>query len=130
MDEKATGKKILLVDDESDFRQLLGFWLEGQGYQVIYAENGVSAIRETKAKNPDIIFMDLRMPEMSGAEAVKKIREFNTEVAIIVISSYVDDPVVSEIAKSNISGVFYKGEDFKKGLPLLLSALHTHKRMF
>ena len=121
--------KVLVVDDETDFRQLLVFWLQSKGYAVITATDGSDAIQMVKKENPDIIFMDLRMPVMSGIEAIKNIREFNQGVPIIIISAYVDDENARTAFSYGISGVFYKDKDFEEGLYLLESALRTHKKL-
>lgn len=120
---------VLVVDDEADFRKLLTFWLEFKGYAVITAENGQRAIESIKEKSPDIMFIDLRMPVMDGIEAIKKIREFDKELPIIIISSYIDDPRVKEAVAHGISGEFFKGGDFKDGLSLLETILRTHKNL-
>ena len=121
--------KVLVVDDEADFRQLMTVWLESKGYSVISAANGKSAVQLVKEKKPSIIFMDLRMPVMDGSETIKEIRRFNKNVPIIIISAYLDYPKIKEIASSDISGIFYKSEDFEKGLVLLESVLRRHKRL-
>ena len=121
--------KVLVVDDETDFRQLLVFWLQSKGYAVITATDGSDAIQMVKKENPDIIFMDLRMPVMSGIEAIKNIREFNQGVPIIIISAYVDDANARTAFSYGISGVFYKDKDFEEGLYFLESALRTHKKL-
>jgi len=124
-----TNIKILLVDDESDFTQPMSFWLKSKGYSVLVAPSGEDAIKIIKEQPVDIIFMDLNMPVMDGVTTVKKIREFNNTVPIIIISAYVDDKRISEATNYGISGVFYKGEDFQAGLALLESALRTHKQL-
>ncbi|MDD5194963.1 MAG: response regulator [Candidatus Omnitrophica bacterium] len=132
MDEqKGEDKKIevLITDDEADFRQLMTFWLEFKGYKVLAAANGEEAVKVVQEKKPDIIFMDLRMPVLDGVDAIKKIRTFNKEIPIIIISAYVDDPKAKKAMAYGISGVFYKGADFTEGLSLLESALRTHKKL-
>lgn len=121
--------KIVMVDDEADFRKLMTFWLESKGYSIKAASSGQEGIALVQAENPDIIFMDLRMPVMDGAETIRRIREFNKDVPIIIISAYVDDPKVKEAMPYVISGVFYKGKDFAEGLSLLESVLRTHKKL-
>lgn len=120
--------KIMLVDDETDFTDPMAFWLKSKGYSVIVANSGESAIKMVKEQTPDAIFLDINMPVMDGIMTLKKIREFNKEVPVIIISAFVDDLRVKE-AINEISGVFYKGEDFKAGLSLLESALRTHKKL-
>jgi two-component system response regulator (stage 0 sporulation protein F) len=121
--------KILLVDDEADFRQLMMFWLKSKGYSVISASDGKSAIQLVKNEQPDIVFLDLRMPVMDGVEVLKRIRKFNKDIPIIVISAYVNDPGARDVTSYGISGVFYKGKNFEEALPLLETALRTHKRL-
>lgn len=120
---------VLVVDDQADFRELLMFWLQSKGYSVITAEHGKRAIELIKEKSPDIMFIDLRMPVMDGIETIKNVRQFNQELPIIIISSYIDDPRVKEAAACGISGEFYKGGDFKDGLSLLETILRTHKKL-
>jgi len=121
--------KCLLVDDEDDFREVMTFWLKSKGYLVIEAAEGETAVRLTREENPDIIFMDLNMPVMDGIEALKRIREFNKDVPVIVISAYIDDKKAKDTMAYGISGVFYKGKDFREGLSLLEAALRTHKQL-
>ncbi len=121
--------KVLVVDDESDFRQLMTFWLESKGYSILSAADGEAGIKLAQENNPDIIFMDLRMPNMDGAETIGRIRQFNKEVPIIVISAYIDDPKAIAAMSHGVSGVFYKGTDFKESLSLLEAALRTHKKL-
>jgi CheY-like chemotaxis protein len=121
--------KILIADDQSDFRQLMKFWLETKEYTVIEAQDGQTAIQLVKDSNPDVIFMDLRMPVMDGAEAIKRIRSFDKDVPIILISAHVSDPRVKEAMAYEISGIFYKGKDFQESLLLLEAALRTHKKL-
>lgn len=122
-------KKILLVDDEQDFRQLMTFWLESKGYAVMTASDGAEGVELVKKKEIDIVLMDVRMPGMDGVDAIKKIREFNEYIPIIVISAHVDDPKAKEAIEYGISGIFCKHKDFQEGLSLLESALRTHKKL-
>ena len=121
--------KVLVTDDEDDYRQLMSFWLKSKGYSVITASNGESAIKLVKEENPDIIFMDLRMPGMDGVETIGKIRKFDKEVPIIIISAYLEDMKLKEASGYDISGVFYKGKDFEQGMVLIESALRRHKKL-
>ena len=120
---------VLVTDDEDDFRQLMVFWLKSKGYSVFDANCGARAIELVKEKNPDIIFMDLRMPEMDGPQTIGRIREFNPDVPVIIISAYLDDSKVQEASGYGISGVFFKGKDFSQGLSLLETVLRTHKKL-
>ncbi len=72
---KKSDIKILLVDDEADIIEIVGYNLSSEGYQVITANNGVVAIEKAKKHKPHLIILDVMMPEMDGIEACEKIRE-------------------------------------------------------
>ena len=67
--------KILLVDDEPDILEILGYNLSSEGYQVITAENGQEGVVKAKAELPHLIILDVMMPEMDGIEACELIRK-------------------------------------------------------
>ncbi len=66
--------KILLVDDEPDILEIVGFNLSNEGYQVLKAENGIEAIKKAKKHKPHLIILDVMMPEMDGIETCENIR--------------------------------------------------------
>ncbi|MGB6150897.1 MAG: response regulator transcription factor [Pricia sp.] len=69
--------KILLVDDEPDILEIVGYNLTSEGYQVFTAKNGVEAVAMAKKKEPHLIILDVMMPEMDGMEACEKIRKIS-----------------------------------------------------
>ena len=76
--------KILLVDDEPDILEIIGYNLSSEGYQVITASNGKEGVKMTKKHNPHLIILDVMMPEMDGIEACEQIRKLpNQEETII-----------------------------------------------
>jgi len=66
--------KILLVDDEPDVLEIVGYNLENEGYQILKAKNGLKAIEIAKKSLPNLILLDIMMPEMDGIEACEKLR--------------------------------------------------------
>ena len=66
--------KILLVDDEPDILEIVGYNLSQEGYSVITAENGLRALDQAKKHKPHLIILDVMMPEMDGIEACEKLR--------------------------------------------------------
>ncbi|MCK4562427.1 MAG: response regulator transcription factor [Flavobacteriaceae bacterium] len=66
--------KILLVDDEPDILEIVGYHLKKEGYQVFKASNGSEAVSNAKAVEPHLILLDIMMPKMDGIEACEKIR--------------------------------------------------------
>jgi two-component system response regulator (stage 0 sporulation protein F) len=121
--------QILVVDDEADFRQLMIFWLESKGYSIISAADGKKAVRLVKRENPDVVLLDIRMPIMDGVEVLKRIRKFNKDLPVILISAYVNDPRAREALAYGISGVFYKGKNFEEIMPMLETILRMHKEL-
>jgi two-component system alkaline phosphatase synthesis response regulator PhoP len=79
--------KILLVDDEPDILEIVGYNLKNEGYLVYTASNGVDALKSAKKITPNLILLDIMMPEMDGIEACEKIRAIksleNTLIAFL-----------------------------------------------
>ena len=69
---KATAAKILLVDDEPDILEIVGYNLKNEGYQVFTASSGKEGVAIAKEVKPDLILLDVMMPEMDGIEASNK----------------------------------------------------------
>jgi len=67
-------KKILIVDDQLEVRELVAVTLRSDAYQVLQAENGKKAIETARKEKPDLIIMDVMMPEMDGIEATRTIK--------------------------------------------------------
>ena len=81
---------ILVVDDFDDTRLLLRTWLQKKGFRVVEAENGNRAIAAAESTHPDLIIMDVEMPELDGLAATRKIRELKefAAVPIVAVSAY------------------------------------------
>lgn len=79
-------KKILIVEDEANIRELLRLYLEREGYAVIEAENGVEGIKLWKAEKPDMLLLDVMMPVMDGWAVCKEIRA-ESDVPIIMLTA-------------------------------------------
>jgi two-component system, cell cycle response regulator DivK len=94
MDEQSTTEQkqhILVVDDSEDMRDLIQRLLERAGYRVVVAEDGQASLTQAKRHHPDLILMDLSLPDMDGWEAVRHLRkmpEFRT-TPIIAVTAHV-----------------------------------------
>ncbi len=75
---------ILIVDDELRMRRFIRMNMELEGYQVIEAENGIQALDQIRQFNPDLVVMDVMMPEMDGFETLKLLREISTVPVILL----------------------------------------------
>lgn len=91
---KKTSTKILIVDDDPDIIEILTYNLSNEGYNVKSAVNGIEALKKAKKFIPDIILLDVMMPEMDGIEACSKLRE------------------IESLSKSMIIFLSARGEDF------------------
>jgi signal transduction histidine kinase/FixJ family two-component response regulator len=83
-------EKILIVDDEQDIREVLEISLSDLGYEVCTAENGEEALRIIEEVNPPIVLTDIRMPIMDGIELLRKIKQENSEIEVIMITGHGD----------------------------------------
>jgi two-component system, OmpR family, alkaline phosphatase synthesis response regulator PhoP len=72
---KKSDIKILLVDDEPDILEIVGYNLSNEGYKIIMAKNGVEGVKKAKKEKPQLIILDVMMPEMDGIEACERIRK-------------------------------------------------------
>jgi len=80
--------KILLVDDEPDFLKLIGARIKSWGYDLIKVMSGEEAVKVVRNKSPDIVILDYRLSEMDGITTLQKIREFNSKIAVIMLTAY------------------------------------------
>ncbi|KGL62075.1 two-component system response regulator [Polaribacter sp. Hel1_85] len=76
--------KILLVDDEPDILEIVGYNLKNEGYQIFTATNGLEAVKSAKKNIPHLILLDIMMPEMDGIEACEKIRKIKSLENVII----------------------------------------------
>ena len=93
--------RIMVVDDDTDFRDTLQRILITNGLEVITAEDGLQAIQFASEGNIDLIFMDIRMPRMDGIEAFLKIKEILPNCIVVMMTGYA---VESQIEKALAEG--------------------------
>ena len=79
-------RKILVVDDERPIVDILKFNLEKEGFEVLTADNGASALETALSQNPDLILLDIMLPKMDGFDVCRKVRE-KSNVPIIMITA-------------------------------------------
>ena len=80
-----TEGRVLVVDDEDDIRELCRVNLEFEGFQVIDASNGPTGLEQAVNQRPDVIFLDLMMPEMDGWEVLRRLKENDATADIPVV---------------------------------------------
>ncbi|MDD7601474.1 MAG: response regulator transcription factor [Firmicutes bacterium] len=79
-------QKILIAEDDRDIRELLKLYLESEGYLVLEAENGKQALETAQKQRPDLAILDIMMPEMSGLDLTRRLRE-KTMMPILILSA-------------------------------------------
>jgi DNA-binding response OmpR family regulator len=82
---------ILVVDDESDVRELLSKFLTRRGYEVNTASDGMAAIEAIRDSRPDIVLLDIRLPKIDGLSVLQRLRDESENVAIITMSGVADE---------------------------------------
>jgi adenylate cyclase len=99
--------RILVVDDVADNVEILQMRLEGQGYEVVTAGDGVEALEKIRELRPDLVLLDIMMPKMDGIEAVKRIKADPSLpfIPVILVTARAD-------AKDVIAGLESGGDDY------------------
>lgn len=115
---------VLVVDDISDNLVMLSLWLQGRGYRVLTADNGERAIETAALARPDLIIMDIHMPELDGFGATRRIRQRDglETVPIIALTAFSTEGFRKAAIDAGIDGYLNKPIDFEK-LANLISRL-------
>jgi two-component system chemotaxis response regulator CheY len=92
--------KVLIVDDAEFLRVRLTKMLSTDGYEVFQAENGLKAVATYKEIHPDVVLMDITMPEMDGLTALKEIIGFDPRARVVMLTALGQESVVLEAVKS------------------------------
>jgi DNA-binding NtrC family response regulator len=120
--------RILVVDDEADIRESLETLLELEGYGVDLAQNGAEGLRRAEAGNYDLILLDLMMPDRSGMEVLREIRERDPETPIFMITAYGSAEVAVSALKNGANDYFSKPWDNEK-LLIEIERMIAHTRL-
>ena len=120
---------ILLIEDYADTRQMISMLLRRRGYNVIEAEDGVEGVLKACWKNPDLILMDLALPELDGVEATRQIHAMPrlSHTPIIVLSAYLNDDVEKDVRAAGCVELFSKPFDAQSFLQCIELTLSKHQ---
>ena len=122
----ALSKTILVVDDDPDIRELIGFNLLQAGFRVETAENGAAGIKKAIRLLPDLILLDVMMPEMDGIEACKQLREHPKTKGCLIAFLSARGEDYSQIAGFDSGADDYITKPFRFGE--LLARMRAHLR--
>lgn len=106
---EAAPLRTLIVDDEPLIREMLNDILESLDYQVVsQANNGASAIEKAALFKPDVVFLDINMPEISGLDALASIKTSNKDIIVIMVTANSDTSTVQQAIRTGADGYILK----------------------
>jgi CheY-like chemotaxis protein len=108
-------KKILVVDDNSEIRKLLVLYLEQSGYDTVEAATGHQALEQARVTTPDLIFMDLAMPDGTGDEAIVSLKAdpLTRDIPVIVITAFLGGALIDRAIAAGAAEIVHKPVDIK-----------------
>ena len=115
-------KKILIVDDDRLVLAAFERGLFSSGYEVSTAESGAEALRICAESPPDLVLLDIRMPEMTGLEAAQRLRR-ETDVPFVFLSAYDDIKILKQAAEHGALGYLVKPVDMPQVIAAIEAAL-------
>ena len=105
-------QKVLVVDDEPQAVELLDEFLTAKGYTVVGASGGEEALRKLKEEKPHLMLLDIRMPVMDGLEVLRRAREIDREVGIVMVTAVNEESTGREALKMGAYDYITKPLDF------------------
>jgi len=105
------GSKLLIVDDQYGIRLLLHEIFKKEGYEVFQAANGFQAIDIVVKDCPDLVILDMKIPGMDGVEILKRIKEINKDIKVILMTAYGELDIIEEAKKLGALQYFPKPFD-------------------
>ncbi|MBM3248606.1 MAG: response regulator [Candidatus Omnitrophica bacterium] len=115
--------RVLLVDDEPDILKLMGERIKSWGYDLITASSPKEAMENLKIKDPQIAILDYMMPEMDGVKLLKKIREDNKKIAVIMFTAYPEPKAMAGTEKLGVKAFVPKLSTYSDASSNLKAAL-------
>lgn len=115
--------KILLIEDENQIRRFVRMALEGEGFVVFEADSGQRGLIETSTRQPDLVILDLGLPDGDGKDVIVQIRSWS-DVPLLVLSAREQEE--QKVAALNAGADDYLGKPF--GIPELLARVRAHLR--
>ncbi len=105
-------RKVLVVDDEPQAVELLEEFLTAKGYAVVGASGGEEALRRLKEERPHLMLLDVRMPAMDGLEVLRRAREIDREVGIVMVTAVNEESTGREALRMGAYDYITKPLDF------------------
>jgi DNA-binding response OmpR family regulator len=121
--------RVLIVDDEPDFLDLVEFNLSGQGFEIVRAASGLEALHKARCESPNVIVLDLMLPDLDGFAVGEILRsQPSTKDVPVVVLSALDRPVARHrSSRFSVTHWLKKGEDLTVLRDCILAALAEHQ---
>ena len=105
--------KVLIIDDEPSDRALFDMKLRNQGYAVLFAHSGWKGLQLYRQERPDVVVLDLRMPELDGVTVLKEIRRVDLKQPVIIWAGRTSPETEREVRALGVSEFILKGSSMK-----------------
>ena len=116
-------RKILVVDDEIDFLEMIRLRLEANNYSIITAMDGNEAVEKFKTEKPAAVLLDILMPGMNGLDVLKKIRQTDSKIPVFIITAFSNEERFKLANKFNASGFIVKTNDLQREIQNITAAI-------
>ena len=110
---------ILVVDDNKDFADVFCDILKANNYKAESCYGGAQAVELTKGNTYDIMFLDIRMPDMDGIQTLREIKKLRPKTTVIMMTGYSVDEMVHQALEEKASDIIYKPFEIEKVLSLI-----------
>ena len=119
--------KILIVDDDVDFAQLLEFDLKKRGYEITKAQNGEEGLEKAGSLRPDLILCDIKMPKIDGYTLVRRLKKdpFTKNIPLVILTSY--EPMKDMFQMEGVTDYFVKSVNIDGLIRTIEKNLNTPK---
>jgi len=124
---KTVQGRILIVDDDFEMVQLLGHLVSREGLTPLQAKNGIEALQLVRAGDPDVLLADLRMPGMDGMELMRKAKELDPELPVILITGFAEVPGAVAALRAGAHDYLAKPFEHEQVLRVVLRALNERR---
>jgi two-component system, NtrC family, nitrogen regulation response regulator NtrX len=120
--------KVLIIDDEEAIRSSLKMILEYEGYECVLAANGEAGLKIAERENPDLVFLDIKMPQVDGMEVLKRLKAAEAAPPVVMISGHADVATAFEASKLGAFDFLEKPLESERVLVVTRNAL-SHKTL-
>jgi DNA-binding NtrC family response regulator len=105
--------KILIVDDDNEIHSMMEIFLKNLGHETLHAFNGTEAIKQMVLSEPEIVFLDIRLPDKDGIDVLKEMKEINKKIPVVMITGYKEAEKVIEAFRYGAADCLLKPFNFE-----------------